>query len=109
MLTDPPAVSVPTADYYRMRDAAEAYDRKFPCDGGCSVNVGAEETCSRHGRPPAELWTLLDRARQRVRALEEAIDDLGVNVSDDDGPYWDGYRDGQRREIAVVREVRNAG
>lgn len=42
-----------------------------PCDGGCNVNDGPEETCSQHGRPVADVWEIAQRfAEERNRALD---------------------------------------
>ncbi|MBP5800757.1 hypothetical protein J2D78_01540 [Microbacterium maritypicum] len=48
------------------------YDVNFPCDGGCNVNDGPEETCSRHGRSPADLWNLLEADRAALAVFEKA-------------------------------------
>lgn len=37
----------------------EAEAKMPPCDGGCSYGIGPEETCSAHGRPPAEIWGIV--------------------------------------------------
>lgn len=47
-----------------LRNVVKDYDTNFPCDGGCNTNDGPEETCSRHGRSPSDLWNLLDAARR---------------------------------------------
>lgn len=33
-------------------------ERTLPCDGGCTYD-GPDETCSAHGRPPAEIWAIV--------------------------------------------------
>lgn len=48
-----------------LRTVVKDYDANFPCDGGCNVNDGPEETCSRHGRSPRDLWDRLDAALRR--------------------------------------------
>lgn len=51
-------------------------DEQFPCDGMCSPNEGPEETCSRHGRSPADLWERNSRLvaeNTRLRAVAEEI------------------------------------
>lgn len=43
-----------------------------PCDGGCNVNSGPEETCSAHGRPVAEVWEIAQgfaTERDELKAL----------------------------------------
>lgn len=37
-----------------------------PCDGGCSVNTGPEETCSAHGRPVAEVWEMFNTVQAEL-------------------------------------------
>ena len=37
-----------------------------PCDGGCNVNDGPAEECSAHGRPVADVWEIVNRARYEV-------------------------------------------
>ena len=32
----------------------------LPCDGGCNVNDGPMEECSRHGRTPRDLWGIIE-------------------------------------------------
>ncbi len=55
-----------------LRNVVKDYDTNFPCDGGCNINDGPEETCSRHGRSPRDLWNLLDEARAALDAVEDA-------------------------------------
>lgn len=44
------------------------------CDGGCNYNTGPEETCSRHGRPVAEVWGIVQQiADERDKAVAEAV------------------------------------
>lgn len=43
----------------RLINVERDYDSNFPCDGGCNVNSGPEEMCSRHGRSPRDLWARL--------------------------------------------------
>jgi hypothetical protein len=50
-------------------------DEQYPCDGGCNYD-GPAEHCSRHGRTPAELWTIIaDLAveRNRLRGFADAV------------------------------------
>ena len=42
----------------------QQYEEQFPCDGGCME--GPEETCSAHGRPPKELWEMLEKANKKA-------------------------------------------
>lgn len=57
-----------------LRNTVKDYDTNFPCDGGCNTNDGPEETCSRHGRSPRDLWDLLDRARSGAHTLGEIVE-----------------------------------
>lgn len=63
----------PLIELLTLRSAVEQFDTGFPCDGGCSWNDGPEETCSRHGRKPSDLWNLLDEARAALSRAEETI------------------------------------
>lgn len=40
--------------------------------------------------------------RIQAAAIRDARDELGVYIGDEDGEYWDGYRQGQRRQFAVL-------
>lgn len=42
--------------------------------------------------------------RIQADAIRRTRDELGVDVSDNEGEYWDGYRQGQRRQFAVLGE-----
>lgn len=62
--------------------ALRDYDANFPCDGGCGYD-GPEETCSRHGRSPADLWSIAEEqikrandAGARLREAEALIYEL---------------------------------
>lgn len=61
---DPPTVLALIA---RLREA----EAQLPtCDGGCNYNSGPEETCSAHGRPPAQIWEIAEaRAAERDASL----------------------------------------
>ena len=70
---DPPTVRALIARVKR----AEA---RMPCDGGCNYNDGPEETCSAHGRTPAQIWEVADAlgaerdaAEARLREAEAVI------------------------------------
>lgn len=43
----------------------------LPCDGGCYDEGAAMETCSLHGRPPAEIWEIVEKQSERLRKIEE--------------------------------------
>lgn len=43
-------------------------------------------------------------AKIEADAIRSASDELGVDISDNDGDWWDGYRQGQRRQFAVLAE-----
>ncbi|MFA5901380.1 MAG: hypothetical protein WC829_19935 [Hyphomicrobium sp.] len=60
-------------------EAAEArvkgFEANFPCDGGCNYDSGPEESCSLHGRNPADLWGIIanisaERYEAEVRIAE---------------------------------------
>lgn len=57
------------AEVARLTTEREWSEDRFPCDGGC---VDApEETCSRHGRSPADLWRIIGEvAAERDTAIE---------------------------------------
>lgn len=44
------------------------WEERFPCDGGCFEEP--EETCSRDGRTPADLWRII--TEERLEAAEMA-------------------------------------
>ena len=50
-----------------------------------------------------DRWLAAHDAEVTAKALERGVDELGVYVGDEDGDYWDGYRDGQRRQIHVLK------
>ena len=66
-------------DIERLTTEREWSEDRFPCDGGC---VDApEETCSRHGRSPADLWRIIgqvtaerDTLATQVARVEEVLD-----------------------------------
>lgn len=43
-------------------------------------------------------------AKLKADALRAARDELGVDVSDNESEWWDGYRAGQRRQFAVLAD-----
>ena len=66
-------------DIERLTTEREWSEDRFPCDGGC---VDApEETCSRHGRSPADLWRIIgqvtverDALAAQVARVEEVLE-----------------------------------
>lgn len=58
-----------------------------PCDGGCNYVDGPEETCSRHGRPPAELWALLNEERTALNAAGQRIAELELQATEAEADY----------------------
>ena len=50
-------------------------------------------------------WLAAHDAEVTAKSLERGVDELGVYVGDDDGDYWAGYRDGQRRQIHVLKKL----
>lgn len=63
-----------------LRNVAKDYDTNFPCDGGCNVNDGPAEDCSRHGRSPRDLW---ERVEHGYRA-KECIENVDAALRSDD-------------------------
>lgn len=50
---------------------AEALESRFPCDMGCVE--AAEETCSRHGRTPDDIWRIVNEViEQRDKQIARA-------------------------------------
>ena len=43
-------------------------------------------------------------AKVRAEAIRSARDELGVYVGDEDSDWWDGYRNGQRRQNRALGE-----
>ena len=43
-------------------------------------------------------------AKVRAEAIRSARDELGVYVGDEDSDWWDGYRNGQRRQNTALGE-----
>lgn len=65
------------------RNVVKDYDTNFPCDGGCNTNDGPEETCSRHGRSPRDLWergdylaTQRDEWKAKAEARPQVTDEM---------------------------------
>ena len=50
--------------------------QRYPCDGGCNINDGPDEVCSRHGRRPKEIWDRVESIHKENLKLEQA----GVDV-----------------------------
>lgn len=88
-----------------------------PCDGGCNYNSGPEETCSAHGRPVAEVWSIVEQvAAERNAALAQieqvwAVADKrasdptrGFGGPPDDMPLSDDYE--AFGEFYVAEELR---
>ena len=46
---------------FRLQWKADYLDNNFPCDGGCNADDGPAEECSRDGRSPLELWSIIGR------------------------------------------------
>jgi hypothetical protein len=56
-----------------IRELAEFIASQFqvpPCDGGCNMNDGPAEDCSRHGRTVQDVWRMQQEALGRVHQLE---------------------------------------
>ena len=77
------------AEFYRWLAAHDAEKRAEweaeaalpPCDAGCDYNSGPDETCSAHGRPPAEIWEIVasvaaerDAAQGQLGEAEHVIE-----------------------------------
>lgn len=58
----------------------ESLEARYPCDGGCSYEGGPEETCSAHGRTPAEVWKMADDVFKERNALASERDVLAGQV-----------------------------
>ena len=74
----------------------EAEAKLPPCDGGCSYGIGPDETCSAHGRPPAEIWGIVasvaaerDAAQGQLGEAEAVI----AQILDYEGPEAADMRD----------------
>lgn len=49
--------------------------------------------------------TVAELAAHDADVIERAATELGVYVGDEEGDYWTGYRDGQRRQIHVLKNL----
>lgn len=79
------ALEASLAELGSLRNVAKDYDANFPCDGGCNYNDGPEETCSRHGRAPKDLWERVEqgyRAQAERDALRAVLDDIRAEQQD---------------------------
>jgi hypothetical protein len=76
------ALEAEHAEVERLRAEADA---NWPCDGGCNVNDGPEETCSRHGRRVSEVWQMAHDAMQRAERAEAAVEAVLALHRDDAG------------------------
>lgn len=83
------ALEAERAEVERLRAEADA---NWPCDGGCNVNDGPDEMCSRHGRRVSEVWQMAHDAMQRAERAETAVEAvLALHVLDpacDDSFRW---------------------
>src|SRR5690606_11345387 len=73
---NPGTVLALVAELRTLRNTVKDYDANFPCDGGCNVNDGPAEECSRHGRSPRDLWERVEsgyRAAQCVENVDAAL------------------------------------
>ena len=59
-----------------------------PCDGGCNVNDGPAEECSAHGRPVADVWEIVNRARYEVGEQAATIARIHAMATEDTGMAW---------------------
>ena len=81
-------------------EAAEArvkgFEANFPCDGGCNYASGPEESCSLHGRNPADLWGIIANISAECYEAEARIAELEAGeweyaqavITDDDGGLY---------------------
>ncbi len=81
-------------------EAAEArvkgFEANFPCDGGCNYDSGPEESCSLHGRNPADLWGIIANISAERYEAEARIAELEAGeweyaqavITDDDGGLY---------------------
>jgi hypothetical protein len=58
-------------DVERLTAERDWYKDRFPCDGGCVDEP--EETCSRHGRSPADLWRIIGEVAAERNALTAKV------------------------------------
>ena len=83
-------------DIERLTTEREWSEDRFPCDGGC---VDApEETRSRHGRSPADLWRIIGQVTAerdalaaqvaRVESLAGQWERLAVTAINPDSREW---------------------
>ena len=88
------------ADLKAALEAAEArvkgFEANFPCDGGCNYDSGPEESCSLHGRNPADLWGIIANISAECYEAEARIAELKAGeweyaqavITDDDGGLY---------------------
>ena len=94
-MSDPitPSTAEVRADY--IRDHTRNFD---------SYSVGRSLTSEQEFYSKKfDRWLAAHDAEVTAKALERGVDELGVYVGDEDGDYWTGYRDGQRRQIHVLK------
>lgn len=73
---NPGVVLALIAELRALRNAVKDYDTNFPCDGGCNIDDGPAEECSRHGRSPRDLWERVERgyrAAQCIKNVDAAL------------------------------------
>lgn len=73
-----------------------------------SLEEAREQYWAASGDPRRDsgAWGEFDRMIETVRAeaVRSARDELGVYVGDEDSDWWDGYRNGQRRQNTALGE-----
>ena len=57
-----------------------------------------------HRAEAFDAWLAEHDAKVRAEAVRDARDELGVYVGDEDSEWWDGYRNGQRRQNTDMAE-----
>jgi hypothetical protein len=98
------------AEVERLRAEADA---NWPCDGGCNVNDGPDEMCSRHGRRVSEVWRMEQEALQRAERAEaenaRLTAQLQAVLALCDEPWMVEFgADGPPEDGVLVRDIRKA-
>jgi len=109
----------------QLRDALEAEhaevvllraeaDANWPCDGGCNVNDGPDEMCSRHGRRVSEVWQMAHDAMQRAERAEEQLQAIrewaqGLIRSDDMTRWGDHCPNTHGRQALAILDITDGG
>lgn len=63
-----------------LKNELKDFNDDFPCDGGCHVEYGPMEECSRHGRKPYDLWRFIGEMAERNRRLDRQLKALQTDI-----------------------------